>query len=111
MSPKRLKRIVAKIKYLLNVEINEIAKNISLRFQNTSPIFISMQENNCHNKKKRRYFTSSSVKNVFLQILYFLFVIKDKDKIFYLLCCRFFRMISFPESHTKLEKREKNVIF
>ena len=43
-SPQRLTRIVAKIKYQLNVEINKIIKNNSINFQKIPDISISIED-------------------------------------------------------------------
>ena len=44
MSPQRLTRIVAKMKYQLNDEINNIIKNNSINFQKIPDISISIED-------------------------------------------------------------------
>ena len=79
MSPQRLTRIVAKIKYQLNDEINKITKNTSINFQKIPDISIKYRQKNSLTEKAFSY-----------KLCIFFILKKYKNKMYYLLFFVFF---------------------
>ena len=62
--PQRLTRIVAKIKYQLNIEMNGIQNNNLISLRKIPDIFITLKEKYCHKYKIFHFFINK--KNSFL---------------------------------------------